>query len=94
MKLKNDSRTRFRFIESPEQSEESELEDNSDICVLLLNNVTYPVLKKSQKISFADFYTVMKDCRKEIEKKKKHEEAELKRIEKAKERSRNAQRGI
>ena len=40
--MKKDSRYRFRYIDSKkDSSEESELEEDTEICILLLANVRY-----------------------------------------------------
>ena len=61
-KMRKDSRYRFRYIDKfKQESEESDLEPDSEICCLLLQNVKYP--KTRNKLSFADFYSVLNECR-------------------------------
>ena len=64
--MRKDSRNRFIDLVSKKDSEESDLEDNSDICTLLLQNVTYAKTRKLT--SFADFYSVLNECRREARK--------------------------
>ena len=66
--LKKDSRYRIRHMMSKEaDSEESELENNRDICILLLQYVTF--VKPKKKANFSDFYSVLNDCKREAKKK-------------------------
>ena len=61
--MHNDSRSRFRNIHSPEVSEESELEEDADVCALLLEKVTFPKAKTARTLNFTDFYSVMNEMR-------------------------------
>ena len=70
--LKKDSRFRFRHLESKKDSDESELEEDMDICTLLLQNVHFPkqVLRPKQikakpKSPFSEFYSQLNSCRRE-----------------------------
>ena len=73
---KKDSRYRFRNLDSiKDESEESELETDGDVCVLLLSNVRFPKESAPKKIKdpkpkspFAEFYLVLNNCRREARK--------------------------
>ena len=65
--LRKDSRTRFRHIESKEKIEVSDIEDNTDLCILILTDVKYN--KPRKKTNFSDFYSVLNDCRRSERKK-------------------------
>ena len=56
------------MLSKDSDSEESELENNREICTLLLQNVTFPKPKKRQT-NFAEFYSVLNECRREAKNK-------------------------
>ena len=68
--MHQDSRSRFRNIRSRQDSPESELEEDADICALLLEQVTFPKAKTARTLNFTDFYSVMNEMRRNAAKEK------------------------
>ena len=64
LQLKADSATRFQYVDVIPETDESDLEQDSSLYIMLLNKVAYPKFKK--KVNFADFYKLVTEGRRSV----------------------------